>query len=100
LVLGERRDYYEAETSIWKMVSRVFRERELRHIRQAIETFEETVAELERTEGRAQGEEAERNRFALDRLRGLLAMARIAASLLDAVLSGQAIDIGPLKRPT
>src|SRR5580698_10182306 len=27
-VVGDRRDYYEAETSIWKMVSRVFRDRE------------------------------------------------------------------------
>ena len=79
------------------MVSRVFRERELRHIRQAIETFEEVVDQLERAEGRAPGEEDERTRFALDRLRGLLALARIAASLLDAVLSGQAIDAGPLK---
>src|SRR5258708_31435088 len=26
---GERREFYEAETSVWKMVSRVFREREL-----------------------------------------------------------------------
>jgi DNA-binding transcriptional regulator GbsR (MarR family) len=100
LVLGERRDYFEAERDIWKMVSRVFRERELRHIRQAIETFEEVVVELEKTEGRTQGEEAERNRFALAQLRGLLALAKIAATLLDAVLSGKAIDIGPLKKPT
>jgi DNA-binding transcriptional regulator GbsR (MarR family) len=99
-VPGERRDYFEAETSIWKMVSRVFRERELRHIRQAIETFEETVTELERAEGRGGADEAERTSFALDRLRGLLAMARIAATLLDAVLSGKAIDIGPLKGET
>ena len=34
-VVGERREHYEAETSIWKMVSRVFRERELRWIRTA-----------------------------------------------------------------
>jgi len=94
---GERRDYFEAETSIWKMVSRVFRERELRHIRGAIETFEEVIGELERAEGRGPDEEIERTRFALDRLRGLLALARIAAGLLDAVLSGKPIDAGPLK---
>src|SRR5512143_2199301 len=34
-VVGERREHYEAETSIWKMVSRVFRDRELRWIRTA-----------------------------------------------------------------
>lgn len=32
---GERRDYYEPETSIWKMVSRVFRQRELLQIRRS-----------------------------------------------------------------
>src|SRR5688572_2233207 len=37
---GERKDFFEAETSIWKMVSRVFREREMVLIREAIETFE------------------------------------------------------------
>ncbi len=36
-VVGERREHYEAETDIWKMVSRVFRERELRWIRTARE---------------------------------------------------------------
>ncbi len=96
-VPGERREYFEAETSIWKMVSRVFRERELRHIRGAIETFEDVITELERAEGRGPGDQAERTRFALDRLRGLLALARIAANLLEAVLSGEAIDAGPLK---
>ena len=36
---GERRDYFEAETSIWKMVTRVFRERELTLVRDTAETF-------------------------------------------------------------
>jgi len=96
-VPGERRDYFEAETSIWKMVSRVFRERELRRINEAIETFEEVIDELERAEGRGPAAEAERTSFALERLRGLLAIARIGAALLDAVLSGKKIDASPLQ---
>src|SRR5688500_17356599 len=39
-VPGERREYFEPETSIWKMVSRVFRERELVWIQTAAESFE------------------------------------------------------------
>ena len=40
LAAGERREHYEAETNIWKPVSRVFRERELRWIQTALEAFE------------------------------------------------------------
>src|SRR4029079_12519256 len=45
-VVGERREHYEAETSIWKMVSRVFRERELNWIKTASEAFEVAGREL------------------------------------------------------
>jgi ABC-2 type transport system ATP-binding protein len=45
-VPGERRDHYEAETSIWKMVSRVLRERELRWIQDALEQFAAADAAL------------------------------------------------------
>ena len=43
-VVGERREHYEAETSIWKMVSRVFRERELQWIRTAHDAFASALA--------------------------------------------------------
>src|SRR5690349_1501337 len=43
---GERREHFEAETSIWKMVSRVFRERELRWIEDALAVFESAQGEL------------------------------------------------------
>src|SRR6476660_10272790 len=45
-VVGERREHYEAETSIWKMVSRVFRERELNWIKTASEQFQRAGEEL------------------------------------------------------
>src|SRR5882724_5758045 len=45
-VVGERREHFAAETSIWKMISRVFRERELRWIRSAHEAFAAAGAEL------------------------------------------------------
>src|SRR3954453_24068339 len=37
---GDRREYFEAETDIWKMISRVLRERELAQIDRALEVFE------------------------------------------------------------
>ncbi|HLU65766.1 MAG TPA: hypothetical protein VKZ63_05795 [Kofleriaceae bacterium] len=95
-VPGERRDYYEPETSIWKMVSRVFRERELRQIHTAIEAFEAAVGAMNKRRKTAGLEEVNRLDFALGRVRSLLDLARIGERLLGAVLAGEPVDAGPL----
>ena len=92
-VPGERRDYYEPETSIWKMVSRVFRERELRLIQGSIETFEAAIVVLGRA---ATGEQAGRLSFACARVERLLQLAQVGRKLLEAVLSGQPVDTSPI----
>jgi HTH-type transcriptional regulator, glycine betaine synthesis regulator len=97
-VPGERRDYYEAETSIWKMVSRVFRERELQQIHAAIEAFEQVSAGLGKRRRTAGLEEVQQLDFAQERVSGLLDLARIGETLLDAILSGKPVDAGPLVR--
>jgi HTH-type transcriptional regulator, glycine betaine synthesis regulator len=95
-VPGERRDYWEAETSIWKMISRVFRERELRKIQEAIETFQAAIATLDARRAEAEAAEGPRLDVALGRIRSLLTLAEIGNRLLTAVLDGKAIDTGPL----
>src|SRR5260221_7810495 len=45
---GDRREYFEAETDIWKMISRVFRERELIQIERALEVFDRAREQLDR----------------------------------------------------
>ncbi len=86
-VVGERREHYEAETSIWKMVSRVFRERELRWIRTA---HDEIAA--------AQKELRDRRGVVGSRIASLLQLAEVGATLLEAVLAGESIDSLPLKQ--
>lgn len=93
-VPGDRKDYYEPETSIWKMVSRVFRERELARIRAAIDIFQDTLAELGRA--RAAGDDKKRLKFLAERIESLLQLARLGEMLLAAVLDGKKIDISPL----
>jgi DNA-binding transcriptional regulator GbsR (MarR family) len=91
-VPGERRDYYEAETNIWKPVSRVFRERELRWIQTALEHFEAAREELGATPASdAHGKEV------AARIDGLTELARVGAALLEAVLAGESIDALPIK---
>jgi len=91
-VPGERRDYYEAETNIWKPVSRVFRERELRWIKTALEEFEGARADLGKPP--AGDDRARQVAQGVDKLTEL---AHVGASLLEAVLEGESIDALPIK---
>ena len=98
---GERRDFYEPETSIWKMVSRVFRERELIYIRDAIESFESALKELKQPDKPAANKpdkpDKRRLKFVEERLRLLLTLARIGEGLLNMLLAGQPIDARPVR---
>jgi HTH-type transcriptional regulator, glycine betaine synthesis regulator len=89
-VVGERREHYEAETSIWKMVSRVYRERELQWVRTAHEAFDAAAKELPPTTD-------ERTTLIATRIEGLAQLAQVGAHLLEAMLSGEAVDSLPIK---
>jgi DNA-binding transcriptional regulator GbsR (MarR family) len=89
-VVGERREHFEAETSIWKMVSRVFRERELRWVRTAHEAFAAAANEL------PPGED-ERHQLIAGRIAGLTQLAQVGAHLLETMLEGEAVDSLPIK---
>jgi DNA-binding transcriptional regulator GbsR (MarR family) len=95
-VPGERREYYEPETSIWKMVSRVFRERELRWIREALESFESAQSQLASTTTAAAAPD-DRTRLVVERVSGLTELARVGAHLLETMLEGSSVDALPIK---
>ncbi len=76
---GERRDFYEPETSIWKMVSRVFRERELTYVREATEAFEAALKQIGARRREATPVEKKRLKFIESRLDSLLTLARVGA---------------------
>ncbi len=88
-VIGERKEHYEAETNIWKMVSRVLRERELQWVKTALEAFDSANAELEANEAR--------NKMIADRVAGLVQLAQVGAHLLESILQGEAVDSLPIK---
>lgn len=94
-VPGERRDYYQPETDIWKMVSRVFRERELQQIRGAMDELGAASQRLAADEEGA-GDDTEELRYARRRIESLLTLAEIGRRLLESVLEGEAIDTAPI----
>ena len=93
---GERREYFEPETSIWKMVSRVFRERELVQIELAIEAFERARQALSEERKDVAGEARTQLEFVLGRVEGLLSIAQIGDRILRGVLAGESVNSLPL----
>ncbi len=99
-VQGERRDFFIAEVQLWKMISRVFNERERVEISSAVEAFEDALRALERRVSDSSGDPLEAARASLqkERIRTLLELARLGQGLLDALLSTAKLDAGPLVR--
>jgi DNA-binding transcriptional regulator GbsR (MarR family) len=89
---GERRDYYEPETSIGRLVQRVLREREL----VLVQKFAETLVQAERELSDAEREQNPHIAFKRGRLRELETLAKLGENLLSALVSGKSIDPAPL----
>jgi HTH-type transcriptional regulator, glycine betaine synthesis regulator len=92
---GDRREYFEAETDIWKMVSRVLRERELSQIDRAVEVFDRARERLLRAV--PPGEQARISRM-VDRISRLGDLARVGRGLLTAMVQQHKVDLSPLVR--
>ena len=97
---GERRDFYEAETEIGKLVQRVMRERELTLVQKFAETLRNAEAELsnvpEGERGASPQPSPEDILYKRARLRELEGFAKLGESLLTALVSGKAVDPAPL----
>ena len=91
--VGDRREYFEAETDVWKMVSRVLRERELSQIERALEVFDRARERLLRAI--PPGEQARISRMA-ERIAHLADLARVGRGLLTAMVQKHKVDLGPL----
>jgi len=92
---GDRREYFEAEGDIWRMISRVLRERELLQIERALEVFERARTQLDRLG--APGERSRLQRI-IERLDRLADLARLGRALLVALVQQGKADLAPLMR--
>ena len=92
---GDRREYFEAETDIWKMVSRVLRERELQQIEMALGVFERARAAIRDNPPTG---EAARTRLLVERIARLADLARLGRTVLTAAVDHARVDLAPLVR--
>ena len=94
---GDRKEHFEAETDIWALVRRVLREREKNVIERALAVVEEARAEVRAALADPDPDVRGLARFRLRRLEQLVALCRVGLLLLDTLLEGARLDLGPLK---
>jgi DNA-binding transcriptional regulator GbsR (MarR family) len=86
---GDRKEYFEAETDFWKMISKVFDERERLLAESVRDRLERAVALLET---RPQSPELARS---VDRVRRLLSFVIVAQTALDGFIRSRVVDFSP-----
>lgn len=97
-VQGERKDFYAAEVQLWRMISRVFSEREKTEIVMAIEAFEEALAEVSKLRHSTDPKTRARAELQYERIKQLLELARLGKRLVETLLATAKIDAEPLVR--
>jgi DNA-binding transcriptional regulator GbsR (MarR family) len=93
-IQGERRDHYAAEGNFWKMISRVFNERERVEVLDAIDIMEDAIRFL--NDKAKEPQDRGRAQFQEERIRELLDLARLGKQLLDALIKDAKVDGSPL----
>lgn len=98
---GDRKEYFGAEEDIWKMVTRVLSDRELREVESAYDTFARAEQALAHQREDAAGESKEKHRQDLDFRRSRIAhLRKVAGSgkvLLQGLILTSKVDASPLK---
>jgi DNA-binding transcriptional regulator GbsR (MarR family) len=83
---GERREFFEAETDFWRMISKVFDERE-RLLAESVQSrLERALALLERAP------ETPSVKFRIDRVQRLLSFVLVAETALDGFIKSRRVD--------
>ncbi|MEJ2512761.1 MAG: hypothetical protein P8Y72_14350 [Anaerolineales bacterium] len=80
--LGDRKDYYSAETDFWKMIRSILQQREQNEFDKALSTVTESIEMLNQAEA-----DPEMNRFYQGRMKAMQSFFKTLDSLFSAVLA-------------
>lgn len=86
---GERKEFYEAETDFWRMISKVFDERE-RLIAESVRDRLERAAQILRKSA-----PGPLTKTSIDRVERLLAFVLVAQTALDGFIKSRRVDFSP-----
>jgi DNA-binding transcriptional regulator GbsR (MarR family) len=94
---GDRKEHYQAETNVWRMVTRVLREREKRAVETALDAFEAALREARRAMDDVDPAVKRLARFKAKRLELLADLCRAALGVLRLLIDAAQADAGPIK---
>jgi DNA-binding transcriptional regulator GbsR (MarR family) len=89
---GERKDFYEAESSVWKLLRRVYERRELNLIREATDAFREAQTRLDEIRSELGMSERRRVDYMRKRLSRLSALSKAGERLVSLLVAGRMIN--------
>jgi DNA-binding transcriptional regulator GbsR (MarR family) len=96
-VPGDRKEHYEPETNVWRLVARVLREREQRAVEGALAAFERALHEVRVALADPDPEVKAAARFKARRVEVLVDLSRAALNVLRVLVESARADAGPIK---
>ncbi len=96
-VAGDRKEHFEPETNVWKLVARVLREREQRAVEGALATFERALHDARAALVEVDPAVKAAARFKAKRLELLVELSRAALNVLRILVDSARADAGPIK---
>jgi DNA-binding transcriptional regulator GbsR (MarR family) len=94
---GERKDFYEAEGRIWKLLRRVYERRELNLIKEASDAFARAQDRLSKARSELGAEDRRRVDYMRKRLSRLVALSRAGERLVRLLVAGRMINPSELE---
>jgi DNA-binding transcriptional regulator GbsR (MarR family) len=96
-VPGDRKEHYEPETNVWRLVARVLREREQRAVEGALAAFEAALHDVRTALADADPAVKAAARFKAKRVEVLVDLSRAALNVLRVLVESARADAGPIK---
>ena len=94
---GERKDFYQAESNVWKLLRRVYERRELNLIREAADAFGEAQRFLDEAAGQVGDADRRRVDFMRKRLSRLTALSKAGERLVRLLVAGRMLNPADLQ---
>lgn len=88
--LGDRKDYYTAETDFWEMIKNILKQREQAEFDRALNTVSESLEMVDVAKGVAEGD-PELAKFYQERMKAMHAFFKTLDSLFSTLLSLQSL---------
>jgi DNA-binding transcriptional regulator GbsR (MarR family) len=94
---GDRKEHYQAETNVWRLVAHVLREREKKAVESSLAAFERALHDVRARMADADPEVRALARFKAKRLELLVGLCQAALGVLRLLLDSARADVGPIK---